>query len=91
MPLYEFDCATCGPFDAWRSMAEAGAPMACPRCGGAAERRFSAPVLGLPSPGTQRRIERARAPKVVSRERRDEAPRPAAPRAAAGRPWQISH
>lgn len=35
MPLYEykcFDCETC--FDALRGMANADAPIACPKCGG---------------------------------------------------------
>lgn len=35
MPLYEYkclDCETC--FDALRSMGDADAPLACPKCGG---------------------------------------------------------
>ncbi len=91
MPIYEFDCGTCGRFDAWRAMAEAGAPMVCPACGGEAERRFSPPALGLPSPGTQRRIEQAKAPRLVSRMRPEEPPKGPKPRPVGGRPWQISH
>ncbi len=91
MPLYEFHCGVCGPFDAWRALAEAGAPMTCPTCGGGAERRFSPPVLGLPSPATQRRAERAKAPRLVSRGGSEAPPERPRPRPAGGRPWQISH
>ncbi|HEX7126313.1 MAG TPA: zinc ribbon domain-containing protein [Thermodesulfobacteriota bacterium] len=90
MPLYEFHCGACGPFDAWRTLAEAGAPMACPACGGDAERRFSPPILGLPSPRTQRRIEQATAPRLVSRARSEAPPKGPTSRSVRGRPWQIS-
>jgi len=34
MPLYEYICSECeNRFDALRSMADADAPIACPRCG----------------------------------------------------------
>ncbi|HDQ71710.1 MAG TPA: zinc ribbon domain-containing protein [Chloroflexi bacterium] len=33
MPLYEYQCSNCDTcFDALRSMSEADAPIACPRC-----------------------------------------------------------
>lgn len=45
MPIYDYDCGTCGPFTAMRSMAEFRDPSACPDCGTAALRTF----LGAPS------------------------------------------
>ncbi len=38
MPVYEYACLKCGPFDALRPMAEYQAPLACPSCGLEAER-----------------------------------------------------
>lgn len=40
MPLYEYECRTCGPFEAARPMAEASLPGPCPGCGAAAPRAF---------------------------------------------------
>ena len=35
MPLYEYKCLDCETgFDALRAMADADAPIACPKCGG---------------------------------------------------------
>jgi putative FmdB family regulatory protein len=33
MPLYDYQCAQCGPFTELRPMAECEAPSACPGCG----------------------------------------------------------
>ncbi|HUC67605.1 MAG TPA: zinc ribbon domain-containing protein [Stellaceae bacterium] len=47
MPFYDYDCARCGPFTAFRPMAEYEAPIACPDCGEAAPRiLLQAPLLG---------------------------------------------
>jgi len=43
MPIYEFVCEGCGPFEQRRSFAEAGDPMSCPSCGNEAQRVFSIP------------------------------------------------
>lgn len=45
MPLYEYRCETHGCFDERRPFAECNAPMACPQCGAACERVFTAPRL----------------------------------------------
>ena len=45
MPVYEYDCAGCGPFEALRPMAESALPMDCPDCG------RSAPRVILTAPG----------------------------------------
>lgn len=33
MPLYEYDCPSCGPFDALGRVATSAEPHDCPRCG----------------------------------------------------------
>jgi putative FmdB family regulatory protein len=43
VPVYEFVCEDCGPFEQQRSFAEAGEPMACPSCGREARRVYSMP------------------------------------------------
>ena len=44
MPLYEYRCAQCGPFDHRRVTEEANAPLPCPRCGAPARRVYTAPA-----------------------------------------------
>ncbi|MCW5665236.1 MAG: zinc ribbon domain-containing protein [Piscinibacter sp.] len=46
MPLYDYACADCGPFRAFRPMSESALPQPCPRCGSAVPRRLAAPMLG---------------------------------------------
>jgi putative FmdB family regulatory protein len=43
MPVYDFVCEDCGPFEQQRSFAEAGNPMKCPSCGREARRVYSMP------------------------------------------------
>lgn len=46
MPMYEYDCPGCGPFAAFRSMAEFELPHACPACGTDAPRALlTAPAV----------------------------------------------
>ena len=46
MPVYDYDCAQCGPFTATRPMADSAAPLDCPDCGVAAPRAFfTAPAV----------------------------------------------
>jgi putative FmdB family regulatory protein len=70
MPRYAFTCEACGPFDVWRPVAEAGAALDCPACGGPARRSFTAPGLArmaAPVRAARDREERsAHAPDVVS-------------------------
>ncbi len=70
MPLYAFECRECGPFDAVRPAASAGAVFACPACGGAARRVFTPPGLALLPAGLRRARDReeksAFQPDVVS-------------------------
>ena len=46
MPVYDYDCAQCGPFTAMRPMAKSAEPLECPNCGVAAPRAFfTAPAV----------------------------------------------
>lgn len=45
MPLYEYRCADCGPFDHWRDPDQANAPLTCPRCSAPARRVYTAPGI----------------------------------------------
>ncbi|MDQ7955284.1 MAG: zinc ribbon domain-containing protein [Rhodocyclaceae bacterium] len=64
MPAYEYECAGCGGFDAFRSMSQRNEPAACPVCAAPSPRVLaSAPRLALLDGGTRRAMdvnERAR-------------------------------
>ena len=64
MPTYDYACADCGGFDAFRSLADRNQPALCPDCGGASPRVFAtAPRLALMDGGTRSAMatnERAR-------------------------------
>ncbi len=47
MPIYDYCCDPCGPFEARRPMSESRAPVPCERCGVPAPRIVSAPRLNL--------------------------------------------
>lgn len=47
MPLYNYACSTCGPFDAWSPMADADSPCACPSCATPSARDVASPHLSL--------------------------------------------
>ena len=71
MPVYEFVCEDCGPFEQRRPFAEAGEPMACPSCGHEARRVYSIPnTRRMPTAlsGAMDRAEKsAHEPEVVRR------------------------
>lgn len=47
MPEYDYACPTCGPFSAFRPMAEFAAPQECAECGKLAPRvLLSSPAIG---------------------------------------------
>lgn len=64
MPTYDYACAGCGGFDAFRAVALRDEPMPCPDCGEASPRVFAcAPCLALMDDGRRNAIatnERAR-------------------------------
>ena len=45
MPIYEFLCEDCGPFEERRSFEEVGNTVVCPKCGITARRVYSMPNL----------------------------------------------
>jgi putative FmdB family regulatory protein len=69
MPLYDFVCAGCGPFEARRPVSDPAA--ACPGCGEPGSRVYSAPGVRRMAAPLRRALEReqrsAGAPEVVSR------------------------
>ena len=70
MPIYEFCCPDCGPFDLRRDMADAAATAPCPSCTRPAARRYRV-GLGQPPSGALRdagRADRARADRARSGE-----------------------
>lgn len=45
MPIYEFSCENCGPFEQRRGFSQASEPIDCPTCQTPATRLYSAPGL----------------------------------------------
>ncbi len=72
MPLYDYECTSCGPFRVWRPMSEWEADALCPDCSQPAPRQAAAPMLGVLSTNNRIAHERnersAHEPKVVRRE-----------------------
>jgi putative FmdB family regulatory protein len=72
VPLYEFRCPRCGPFDLHCAMQDAAATAPCPSCTRPAQRRYSVGV-GRPPRGVLRdagrtdreRVDRARSGEPV--------------------------
>ncbi len=71
MPLYDYECGSCGPFREWRSMTEWEASVPCPGCSLPAPRLAAAPMLAVLSSNNRVAHERnersAHEPKVVQR------------------------
>lgn len=72
MPLYNYVCQDCGPFDEWMAMAESGNACACPSCEMPSDRDVAAPHLSLMNPTLRRALARsetsASEPRVVKKE-----------------------
>lgn len=86
MPLYEYQCNTCGIFDEWRSMSQSSAPAYCPICQEPGKRIFSAPAL---LSGSLRLKRENPDPQLVKRDSEPKAPRVQSH--AGGRPWMLGH
>jgi putative FmdB family regulatory protein len=87
MPLYEFRCNTCGPFETWRNMAQASEPMLCPSCDTLAKRIYSVAGLILTPSALSRRIEQSAEPKVQQHQSHSHSHH----HNYHGRPWMIGH
>lgn len=103
MPLYDYLCDTCGPFEERRRMAASAERAPCPTCHVPAPRTLSAPHLNLMSSASRKAEARneksAHAPDVV---RTLQSGKPEAPQVAQhhgqqhkphepSRPWMIGH
>jgi putative FmdB family regulatory protein len=92
MPIYEFLCATCGPFEQRRSLKEASDLMTCPACQGVAQRIYSPSGVILTSGAARRRLSQSAEPMVVKRQASEEnSPHQTMQQSARGRPWQLGH
>ena len=95
MPVYEFVCENCGPFEQRRSFEEAGDPMACPSCGREARRVYSLSyVRRMPGAlsGTIERSEKsAHEPELVRRPPAVELSSGREAKHGHGRPWTLGH
>ncbi len=71
MPLYDYSCEHCGPFEAWQSMSECRAPFDCPTCGDLGARVVTAPFIADMNPNSrvahQRNEKSADEPQMMSR------------------------
>ena len=89
MPLYDYNCQACGPFDAFRSLADRDKPMMCQSCSEPATRVFSPPTLlstglsGIRKPSEE--------PRVVRRSSDREPAKPRNTVKTGGRPWMFNH
>lgn len=65
MPLYEYRCEQCGPFEQRRQSEDASRPLPCPRCSATARRVYTPPagpargIAAAAGAGDRNRIERA--------------------------------
>ncbi len=71
MPIYEFLCRECGPFEQRRSFGEAGSSTRCPSCSEEARRIYSTPAtrkMSTALSNAMNRVEKsAHEPEVVRR------------------------
>ncbi len=95
MPVYDFVCDDCGPFEQRRSLAEAGDPMACPKCGEEARRVYSMPHTKRMPTGLSKAMDRAEKsahePEVVRRPAGGGSKGHGHGHAHRGRPWALGH
>lgn len=92
MPLYDFRCATCGPFEERRPLAESSDAATCGACGAEAARVYRSPAIG------GQRSAAGLADAVDDRSRHDPARVVGVPGSGGhghdhgpSRPWQIAH
>lgn len=99
MPLYEFFCAECGPFEQRRAMSQASEPADCPSCAEPAPRLISAPNLRRTTPLQRMMLGRNEAgaePRVSRSPTGAEPGAPAEPHTHnhkhhPHRPWMLGH
>ncbi|MBE9062557.1 FmdB family zinc ribbon protein [cf. Phormidesmis sp. LEGE 11477] len=89
MPLYDYSCNGCGPFEVWHKMAETAVPRNCPDCDAIASRIFTAPNISLGSSSLLKKVGSPE-PRLVKRQSEPAKPRNQATRPGS-RPWMIGH
>ncbi|MEL6940554.1 MAG: zinc ribbon domain-containing protein [Cyanobacteria bacterium J06598_1] len=89
MPLYDYDCNSCGAFEVWHKMAETSVPRACPDCSEIATRIFTAPNVSLSSGSLFKKIGSPE-PRLVKRQSEPSKPTNQTPRKGS-RPWMLGH
>ena len=91
MPIYEFLCEDCGPFEERRSFEEAG-EAACPECGAEARRVYTMPNTKRVPAGLSKAMDRAEKsahePEIVRRRIGGDQGKH---RHSHGRPWAMGH
>ena len=90
MPLYEYRCNPCGEFEAWRTMAQYNAPIACPQCNQAAVKIFSAPNINLNSGSLSAIAKSASSEPRLVKQQPKESTKPRY-HSTGDRPWMVSH
>jgi putative FmdB family regulatory protein len=95
VPLYEFWCETCGPFEEWRNLSEHSKPAQCPRCHSGARRVLTPPNLVRTPPAIRqaRHLEEksAHEPEVVVRRPPEEGGPSRAKPIVSPHPWMVGH
>jgi putative FmdB family regulatory protein len=95
VPVYEFVCDDCGPFEQRRSLAEAGDQMACPSCGREARRVYSMPnsrkMPAALSAAMARAEKSAHEPEVNQRPAGGQTSSGKKFQHSHGRPWTLGH
>ena len=59
MPIYNYECGRCGPFEAWAPVMDASSPSPCPECGKTGLRQLAVPHLALMSPVLRKAMGRS--------------------------------
>ncbi|KPQ35384.1 MAG: putative regulatory protein, FmdB family [Phormidesmis priestleyi Ana] len=89
MPLYDYKCDGCGPFEMWHTMSETSLPKTCPECDATASRVFTAPNISLGSGSLMKKVG-LKDPRIVKRQ--GEPAKPQNQSAKQGsRPWMLGH
>ncbi|HTK08584.1 MAG TPA: zinc ribbon domain-containing protein [Ktedonobacteraceae bacterium] len=97
MPLYEFQCDSCGSFTHWRAFAQASEAMICPTCQRVVRRLYTPPGLyRVPAELAKARYRAEKSafePEIVRRQRPASGEKEQAKpfQQSHGRPWQLEH
>jgi putative FmdB family regulatory protein len=95
MPVYEYECADHGVFEAMNPLSRYSEPLPCPTCDASASRVISTPHLASGSTDFKARDRNERSrhePRMVRREQpKDPSGRPALQASHGSRPWALEH